>query len=311
MSGATNYRIEQADSPDGSWTNVLATITVGGGMATCTVPVHASSMFFRVTADGIFSSAPDGMSSIPSGQAVGTNALMAGETYSESYPPNYSLTVDAFYIDSTEVTFALWKDVYDWAVANGYSFDSTGAGKAAGHPVHSVSWYDAVKWCNARSEKNGRPVCYTIGEDAYRSGQQIPSCDMDAQGFRLPTRQEWEVAARGGLVSKNFPGGDSLSHADANFYDFTGGDGYHLDYKTDGFPYTNPVESFSANAYGLYGMAGNVWEWCWDASDIGREIRGGSWDVYSGYVRCGFRGAVLPYSCDYDIGFRAVCRENN
>ena len=57
----------------------------------------------------------------------------------------YSLKVSAFYMDRYEVTKVLWDEVYAWAVAHGYSFDHTGSGKAANHPVHTVNWYDCVK----------------------------------------------------------------------------------------------------------------------------------------------------------------------
>lgn len=307
VAGATNYRIGRAISPGGAWTNLSLSVTVNDGMATCTVPVDDSSMFFRVIAEGGFFAVPEGMSLVSAGRISGTNTLAAGEVYSASYPQSYDLTVDCFGMDSTEVTYSQWKDVYDWAVTNGYSFESAGEGKAPDHPVQSVSWYDALKWCNARSENEGRPACYTIGGAIYRSGQQIPSCNPGTQGFRLPTAEEWEFAARGGLVSRNYSGGDGLSHADANYYDFSGGTGHHSNYQAGGFPFTNPVQAFSVNAYGLYGMAGNVWEWCWDGSGAGRELRGGSWDAYEGYARCGFRGAAPADSCDYDIGFRTVC----
>jgi hypothetical protein len=71
----------------------------------------------------------------------------------------YSLTEDPFYIGRHEVTKALWDQVRTWALANGYTFDNPGAGKAADHPVHTINWYDAVKWCNARSEMEGRRRC--------------------------------------------------------------------------------------------------------------------------------------------------------
>ena len=62
----------------------------------------------------------------------------------------------------SDVTYALWQQVYNWAIEHGYSFANAGSGKAANHPVQAMDWYDAVKWCNARSEMEGRtPAYYT------------------------------------------------------------------------------------------------------------------------------------------------------
>ena len=275
----------------------------------------AIPMFFRVSGTPA-SSIPEGMVAVHAGTNSGTNPLGDGESYdSEWYPETYSLTVDAFYMDATEVTKAQWDAVYNWAVAHGYSFDNVGSGKAANHPVQSVNWYDCVKWCNARSEMEGRTPCYTVSGSPYKTGQSAPVCNFEADGFRLPTSDEWEYAARGGLQGKRFPWGDTITHSQANYfssssysYDTSATRGYHPSYKTGGYPYTSSVGSFSANGYGLYDMSGNVWEWCWDASGSGRDFRGGSWSNYAYGVRCGGAGWHDPADVHGSIGFRAVCR---
>ncbi|NQT82367.1 DUF5011 domain-containing protein, partial [bacterium] len=119
------------------------------------------------------SASPPGMRHIPAG------SFQMGDNYDEGETddvPLHAVDVDAFYMDKYHVTKAVWDDVYIWneTVDVGYSFDNPGWGKGADHPVHTINWYDAVKWCNARSEKEGlTPVYYTSSgmTTVYRSGQ--------------------------------------------------------------------------------------------------------------------------------------------
>jgi formylglycine-generating enzyme required for sulfatase activity len=251
---------------------------------------------------------PQGMVLIPAGTNSGTDPDFGA----------YSLTVDSFYMDATEVTKGQWDTVYSWAVANGYSFDNAGSGKASNYPVHWVNWYDCVKWCNARSQMDGKTPCYTVSGSTYKTGQSSPDCDLDAGGYRLPTSDEWEYAARGGLSGKRFPWGDTINHSKANYgangsmysYDtspYTART-YHPSYDDGGYPYTSPAGSFSSNGYGLYDMAGNVWEWCDTSSGSLRLFRGGCWYDLAAYVRCGYESASLPAVADHDGGFRSVSR---
>ncbi|HRR32856.1 MAG TPA: SUMF1/EgtB/PvdO family nonheme iron enzyme [Kiritimatiellia bacterium] len=250
-----------------------------------------------VTADdGRTPAVPQGMVRIPGGTNSGTDPDFGA----------YSLTVEAFYMDATEVTKAKWDEVYVWAVAHGYSFANAGSGKAANHPVHTVSWYDCVRWCNARSQKEGRTPCYNLSTWA---------CDFAANGYRLPTNTEWAYAARGGQSGRRFPWGDTITHSQANYYssssysyDVSPTRGYHPTYLTGGYPYTSPAGAFTANGYGLYDMAGNVWEWCNDSSGSYRLIRGGCWYDLAYSARCGFSLWSYPGFASYYYGFRAVCR---
>ena len=131
---------------------------------------------------------PD-MALIPAASNNGTNLLGAGESYNSIlYPATYSLTVNSFLIGKYEVTKAQWDGVFAWGTNNGYSFDNAGNGKTADHPVQNVNWYDVLKWCNARSEKEGMPVSYRVGGSVYRSGRSdAVTCDTNS-GYRLPKR---------------------------------------------------------------------------------------------------------------------------
>jgi sulfatase modifying factor 1 len=245
----------------------------------------------------------------------------------------HTVYVSAFYMDRFEVTKALWDDVSQWAISHGYSFDNAGLGKAANHPVHTINWYDMVKWSNARSEKeNKTPAYYT---DAglgvrYRTGEVAPYVNWSS-GYRLPTEAEWEKAARGGASGHRFPWSDTdnITHSRANYisdasygYDTSSTRDYHPTFNDGVIPYTSPVGYFAPNGYGLYDLAGNVWEWCWDwydayssgsqtdprgsTSGSDRAFRGGGWDDNAFYCRAAERFGTYPPNWFNDVGFRSV-----
>jgi formylglycine-generating enzyme required for sulfatase activity len=278
-----------------------STLSVGEGWADFThLDVTNASMSVQVLD-------PDpvpGMVWIPPGWNRGTNPNPLSD-----YP--YELSCDGFHMDRTEVTWQHWNDVRAWAVTNGYAFDGTGNGKAADHPVQYVSWYDAVRWCNARSEREGLTPCYNL---------QDWTCDFAANGYRLPTSAEWEYAARGGQIGLLFPWGDVIDHDRANYVVWEPGvhpydEGYECSdvrYEVGDFPFTNPVEAFPANGFGLFGMAGNVSEWCWDFDEeLGQRcVRGGSWASDAYELFCGAEYWELPSGPEgwFTCGFRTVRR---
>jgi formylglycine-generating enzyme len=311
--------------------------------------VHAlSSKFIRsklywlfvvpalLAADYSSGASPDGMALIPAGSYTIGDPLDG-----ESDAISTNVYVSAFYMDTNLVSFSEWQAIYSYAMSHGYNFDShDGLGKAGNHPVQSVNWYDVVKWSNARSQQAGlTPVYYT---DAAMT-QIYTNGDTDsvypnwaASGYRLPTEAEWEKAARGGLSGQRFPWGDTISATQANYdgdtndysYDL-GPNRFNATYGTGNLPYTSPVGTFPSNGYGLYDMAGNVFEWCWDwyagppypagspylsgsdprgpeSSPVGgRVLRGGSWGGLASFARCAYRG-YFPVIVPYAIGFRCV-----
>lgn len=288
----------------------------------------------RITADdGTAPPAPAGMAYIPAGPFQMGDTFMEGGT---SELPVHTVYVSAFFMDKYEVSRELWLPVYAWAQGRGYNL-SGGSFKDVNHPVQTINWYDAAKWCNARSEKEGLTPCYyTDASQAtvYRSGSLniTNACvKVSASGYRLPTEAEWEKAARGGLNGKRFPWGDTITHSQANYYssssyayDVSPTRGYHPTYGAG----TSPVGSFAANGYGLFDMAGNVFEWTWDWYDgnwygnaqatsdncqgppaplTSRVVRGGAWTESSNVLRCAYRNDYgTPVNAGNPFGFRCV-----
>jgi len=182
-----------------------------------------------------------------------------------------------FYMDVTEVTVGQFKKFL----------------KSSGHkPDKPIDWAELYK----TSPTDDHPMIYVSWFDA------IAYCEW--AGKRLPTEKEWEFAARGGLVDKEFPWGDeeSIAREYANFRGALGRDKWD---KT-----TAPVGSFRPNGYGLHDMAGNVWEWCQDWYDEDTEyrvLRGGSWFYSTYHLRVAYRINFNPTgTVGHFIGFRCV-----
>jgi formylglycine-generating enzyme len=238
----------------------------------------------------------------------------------------------SYEIAQTEVTYELWNAVYTWALANGYTFANAGAKGSSDsgseqQPVTTISWDDAMVWCNALTEyynaKSGTSYAcvYTYSDAIVRNATDTTACDgvttgSTAKGFRLPTSDEWYQAARYIDGTHCYPD-TYASGADATYNATTGGSDIDEDsdvqYTSDVAVYdtssTAAVKSKSPNKLGLYDMSGNVWEWCFDILPVlgNRVLRGGSWFNYDvSYLQLGVGAAGGPSDATYAIGFRPV-----
>ena len=211
---------------------------------------------------------------------------------------HHEVSVSPFYVGKFEVTQAQWRVVASWpSVATELSADPSFF-QGEDLPVEKVSWDDAVEFCARLAKRTGRV-------------------------YRLPTEAEWEYACRAGTTTP-FAFGPTISPKIVN-YDSKRpyGSAPKGEYRGK----TVEVGSLGyANAFGLYDMHGNVWEWCQDiwhnsyygaptnglAWSVGGEagyhvVRGGSWDSYGNLCRSAHRDGHYHNSIEPDFGFRVVC----
>jgi formylglycine-generating enzyme required for sulfatase activity len=248
-----------------------------------------------------------------------------------------------FYLGTSEVTVAQFRQFVErtsyrtdaekdgrggpgWNEAKGtrerdpkYVWRSPGFPQTDDHPVVLVSWNDAVAFCNWLSESEGRRPC-------YQADGRILS---DGTGYRLPTEAEWEHACRAGRTTRYYSGNDPESLVTVgNVADGTAKEkypnwGWAIAAK-DGHVFTAPVGRYRPNAFGLYDMHGNVWEWCTDSYDSNyyamsppadplnssqaafRVNRGGGWINNPRTARSADRSRYVPDSRHSILGFRAA-----
>jgi formylglycine-generating enzyme required for sulfatase activity len=218
----------------------------------------------------------------------------ASELSREDDEAQHQVTVSGFSIGKYEVTQREYQALMG---TNPSSF------KGDNLPVENVSWFDAVRYCNARSQQEGLAPAYTINKETV-------TWNRSANGYRLPTEAEWEYACRAGTVTA-YNTGNAITASQARYN-------------------TNTVTmpgSFAPNAWGLYDMHGNVREWCWDwynrlyvgyynsesktdpqgrSFGENRIVRGGSWKDAGLYLRSAIRTSTTPSSLSNTVGFRVV-----
>lgn len=216
--------------------------------------------------------------------------LVEGGTFTNTKSNYYGqrVALNSFYIGKYEVTQKEWTEIMG---------NNPSKFKGADLPVETVSWYDAVEYCNKRSIREGLKPVYAIDKNTkdptnkseYDNLKWTVTINEGADGYRLPTEAEWQYAAGGGQKSKSYTYSGSDNADEVAWYWKNAGDkvlegDWNWPLVENNHNQTKPIGTMKPNELGLYDMSGNVREWCWNGygetestSTSTRVVKGGGW----------------------------------
>ena len=283
--------LERADSLHGPWVPVAVEGAMLHGGRINAGRVQGDQGFYRMQGELVPVATPT-PSPTPTPAPTIDAVSVPGGTQSAWFGTAW---IEGFALGRYEVTGALWARVRDWAVTRGYDLAGRGTWAGEDFPVGSVSWHDAVKWCNALSEWQGLAPVYLVGGAVYRSGTSDAVTVAGGNGWRLPTEREWEWAARGATSSGGFTYAGSNTVGAVAWYSVNAGSAQRVGTKL-------------GNELGTYDMSGNVAEWCFDIATVGmtpRRFRGGAYAIAGELaVRSTRRGEQPPGAVNAWMGLR-------